>query len=59
MNNSGVMYLGNYCPFFSYGGTGTIVMYILLGDSAQYLPIPEYCTGTKNRRSLIRDPAAG
>ena len=31
MNNSGVMYLGNYCPFFSYGGTGTIVMYILLG----------------------------
>ena len=31
MNNIGAMYLGNYCPFFSYGGTGTIVMYILLG----------------------------
>lgn len=31
LNNSGVMYLGNYCPFFSYGGTGTIVMYLLLG----------------------------
>ena len=31
MNNCGVMYLGNYCPFFSYGGSGAIVMYLLLG----------------------------
>lgn len=31
LNNSGVMYLGNYCPFFSYGGSGTIVMFLLLG----------------------------
>lgn len=31
LNNSGVMYLGNYCPFFSYGGTGAIVTYILMG----------------------------
>ena len=31
LNNFGVIYLGNYCPFFSYGGTGTIIMYILLG----------------------------
>lgn len=31
LNNLGIVYLGNYCPFFSYGGTGTIVTYILLG----------------------------
>ena len=31
LNNCGVMYLGNYCPFFSYGGSGGIVMYLLLG----------------------------
>lgn len=31
LNNLGIMYLGNYCPFFSYGGSGTVVTYILLG----------------------------
>ena len=31
LNNLGIIYLGNYCPFFSYGGTGTIVTYILMG----------------------------
>lgn len=31
LNNFGIMYLGNYCPFFSYGGTGTIVTYVLMG----------------------------
>ena len=31
LNNSGIMYLGDYCPFFSYGGSGGIVMYLLLG----------------------------
>lgn len=30
-NNLGIMYLGTYCPFLSMGGSGTIVVYILLG----------------------------
>ena len=29
--NFGIMYMGNYCPFLTYGGTGTIVTYVLMG----------------------------
>ena len=31
LTNLGVIYVGAFCPFLSYGGTGTIVTYILLG----------------------------
>ena len=31
LTNLGVIYVGTFCPFLSYGGTGTIVTYILLG----------------------------
>lgn len=31
LNNFGIMYMGNYCPFLTYGGTGTIVTYVLMG----------------------------
>ena len=31
LNNLGLTYLGSFCPFLGYGGTGGLVMYILLG----------------------------
>ncbi len=31
VTNLGVSYIGVFCPFLSYGGTGTIVTYVLLG----------------------------
>ena len=31
LTNLGVIYIGTFCPFLSYGGTGTMVTYILLG----------------------------
>ena len=31
LENLGVIYIGTFCPFLSYGGTGTMVTYILLG----------------------------
>lgn len=31
LTNLGVIYVGTFCPFLSYGGTGTMVTYILLG----------------------------
>ena len=31
LNNLGVVYTSSYCPFLSYGGTGTLITYILLG----------------------------
>ena len=31
LKNFGIMYMGNYCPFLTYGGTGTIVTYVLMG----------------------------
>ena len=31
LTNLGVAYIGTFCPFLSYGGTGTMVTYILLG----------------------------
>ncbi len=31
LTNLGVIYVGTFCPFLSYGGTGTIVTYILQG----------------------------
>ena len=31
LTNLGVIYVGTFCPFLSYGGTGTIVTYIMLG----------------------------
>ena len=31
LENLGVIYIGIFCPFLSYGGTGTVVTYILLG----------------------------
>lgn len=31
LNNLGIIYMGNYCPFLSYGGTGTMVTYVLMG----------------------------
>lgn len=31
LNNFGIMYMGNYCPFLTYGGTGMIVTYVLMG----------------------------
>lgn len=31
LTNLGVSYIGVYCPFLSYGGTGTIITYVLLG----------------------------
>lgn len=31
LTNLGVIYIGIFCPFLSYGGTGTVVTYILLG----------------------------
>lgn len=30
-NNMGIFYLGTYCPFLSMGGSGTLVIYVLLG----------------------------
>ena len=59
LNNSGVMYLGNYCPFFSYGGTGVLVTYVLMGI---LLSICRYQNTAPERRSAgslfgIRRPA--
>ena len=59
MNNFGVMYLGNYCPFFSYGGTGVLVTYVLMGI---LLSICRYQNTAPERRSAgslfgIRRPA--
>lgn len=31
LTNLGVTYVGVFCPFLSYGGTGTIITYVLLG----------------------------
>ena len=31
LNNLGLTYLGSFCPFLGYGGTGGLVIYILLG----------------------------
>lgn len=31
LTNLGVSYVGVFCPFLSYGGTGTIITYVLLG----------------------------
>ena len=59
LNNSGIMYLGDYCPFFSYGGSGTIIMYILMGIMLSICRYQNTAPERKTAGSLfgIRRPA--
>ncbi|KAA8501376.1 hypothetical protein FNY66_08495 [Mediterraneibacter catenae] len=59
LNNFGIMYMGNYCPFLTYGGTGTMVTYVLMGIM---LSICRYQNTAPERRTTgslfgIRRPA--
>ena len=51
LTNLGVIYVGTFCPFLSYGGTGTIVTYILLG---LLLSIYRYQNTAPERRPVPR-----
>ena len=59
LNNFGIMYMGNYCPFLTYGGTRTMVTYVLMGIM---LSICRYQNTAPERRTTgslfgIRRPA--
>ena len=51
LTNLGVIYVGTFCPFLSYGGTGTMVTYILLG---LLLSIYRYQNTAPERRPVPR-----
>ena len=51
LTNLGVIYVGTFCPFLSYGGTGTMVTYILLG---LLLSIYRYQNSAPERRPVPR-----
>ena len=51
LTNLGVIYVGTFCPFLSYGGTGTMVTYILLG---LLLSIYRYHNTAPERRPVPR-----
>lgn len=51
LTNLGVIYVGTFCPFLSYGGTGTMVTYILLG---LFLSIYRYQNTAPERRPVPR-----
>lgn len=53
LENLGVSYIGTFCPFLSYGGTGTMVTYILLG---LLLSIYRYQNTAPERKSAVRMP---
>lgn len=53
LGNLGVSYIGTFCPFLSYGGTGTMVTYILLG---LLLSIYRYQNTAPERKSAARMP---
>lgn len=59
LENLGYPFLGTYCPFLSYGGSGMLVTYILLGillSIYRYQNVlPEMpCTKTKNKKLFYR-----
>lgn len=59
LNNFGIMYMGNYCPFLTYGGTGTMVTYVLMGIMLSICRYQNTAPERRNAGSLfgIRRPA--
>ena len=59
LNNFGIMYMGNYCPFLTYGGTGIMVTYVLMGIMLSICRYQNTAPERRNAGSLfgIRRPA--
>lgn len=59
LNNFGITYMGNYCPFLTYGGTGTMVTYVLMGIMLSICRYQNTAPERRNAGSLfgIRRPA--
>ena len=54
LTNLGVIYIGSFCPFLSYGGTGTMVTYVLLG---LLLSIYRYQNTAPERKRVLFFPS--